>query len=98
MRLPAIPDSATVTAAPDLLVSEFGAELVILNLKDGVYFGLEDVGVRIWNLLQEPTTIPAICDVLVSQYDVDPARCDEDVRALIRALAAQGLVEIRARA
>jgi hypothetical protein len=93
-----IPDSATVKASDDLLVSEFGTELVILNLKDGVYFGLEDVGVRIWKLLQEPTTVPAIRDVLVSEYDVDTCRCENDVRSLLAVLVAQGLVEIRTEA
>jgi hypothetical protein len=90
-----IPDSATVVAAGDLLASEFGAELVILNLRDGVYYGMEDVGARVWSLLQRPVTVPAICATLVAEYDVDPARCGRDVRALLQDLAARALIEVR---
>jgi sulfur transfer complex TusBCD TusB component (DsrH family) len=90
-----ISDTATVVAAGELLTSEFGAELVILNLRDGVYYGLEDVGSRLWSLLQRPVTVAAIRDALVAEYDVEPARCGRDVRALLQDLAARGLIEVR---
>jgi hypothetical protein len=91
---PEIADSTAFAAAGDLLTSEFGAELVILNLRDGVYYGLEDVGARIWSLLREPVTLGAIRDALVAEDDVDPARCEQDLRALIRALVSKGLVRV----
>ena len=90
-----ISDSAIVVAAGDVLAGAFGDELVILNLRDGVYYGLEDVGARLWTLLQGPVSVTAIRDVLVSEYDVEPARCGRDVRALLGELAARGLIEIR---
>jgi hypothetical protein len=90
-----IPDSATIVATSDLLTNEFGAELVILNLRDGVYYGLEDVGARIWSLLQQPVSVAAICRALASEYDVAPTRCAQDVRSLVAALASRGLVQIR---
>lgn len=90
-----IPDSAVVVAAGDLLAGDFDRELVILNLRDGVYYGLEDVGARVWNLLQKPLTVAAIRDALVSEYDVEPGRCARDVQALLGDLIARGLVEIR---
>ncbi|MBI4421388.1 MAG: PqqD family protein [Gemmatimonadetes bacterium] len=92
-----IPDSAIVVAAGDLLTSEFDRELVILNLRDSVYYGLEDVGARIWNLLQKPVPVSAIRDLLVSEYDVDPARCDRDLQGLLAELVTRGLVQIRER-
>lgn len=90
-----IPDSAIISPATDVLVSEFGDELVILNLRDGVYYGLEDVGARIWKLVQEPVSVLAIRETLVSEYDVEPTRGERDIRALLEQLVAHGLVEIR---
>lgn len=90
-----ISDSTTIVAAHDLLAGEFGEELIVLSLRDGVYYGLEDVGARIWKLLQEPITMAAICDTLASEYDIARAHCEQDVRALLGELAAKGLVEIR---
>jgi len=88
-------DSSRVVAAGDLLVTEFGAELVLLNLRDGIYYGLEEVGARIWRLLREPVTVAAICDVVASEYDVERVSCEADTRALLGELAARGLVEVR---
>jgi len=90
-----IADSATVVVAADLLASAFGKELVILNLKDGVYYGLEDVGARIWALLQRPIRVAALRDALVAEYDVEPERCGRDLRSLLQELASRGLVEVR---
>ncbi len=98
MAARAISETAVLVAAGDLLASDFGAEQVILNLKDGVYYGLEEVGARIWQLLQKPTTIPAILGALAEEYDVDPARCERDLRALLGDLVARGLVVVRERA
>jgi hypothetical protein len=95
MGFPTISDSAVVVKTRDLLVSEFGDEVVILTLRDGVYHGLEETGARIGRLLREPVTFRNIRDLVVSEYDVAPEQCERDVRALIGELAASGLVEIR---
>jgi hypothetical protein len=92
---PAIPISATVVAARDVLASQLGSEHVLLNLRDGTYYGLEEVGGAIWTLVQRPVTVDEICNALVAEYEVDPARCREDVVRLLGDLAARGLVEFR---
>lgn len=91
-----IPDSVTVAIAADhLLANRYGREVVVLNLRDGVYYGLEDVGARVWTLLQCPMTLREIQDALVAEYSVEPERCARDVRALVDELLARGLVELR---
>ena len=90
-----ISDSATVVTAPDLLATEFHSEFVILNLKDGVYYGLDDVGARVWMLLQSPLTVQTLRETLVSEYDVEPSRCDEDIQSLLGDLVSRGLVDVR---
>jgi hypothetical protein len=90
-----IPDRATIVAASDVLATEFGDEVVILNLRDGVYYGLEDVGTRIWQLLQQPVSVLTIREAIVAEFDVESARCERDIRLLLTDLVARGLVEIR---
>jgi Coenzyme PQQ synthesis protein D (PqqD) len=82
-------------ASNDLLSTEFGRELVLLNLNDGVYYGLDDVGLEIWKLLQQPTTFTGIRDAILGAYDVEPARCERDLALLLEDLARRGLIEIR---
>ena len=94
---PNIPESAEIVVAEGVLASDFGAEQVILNLKDGVYYGLGDVGARIWQLLQRPTTVAAMRAALVEEYDVDQVRCARDLDALIVELRRRGLVKVSER-
>lgn len=95
MALPPISDSARLVASPDVMATRVGAELVVLNLQDGVYYSLDEAGIRIWELLQAPVTVPAISQALVSEYEVEEARCDGDVRTFVAELASRGLVQVQ---
>lgn len=89
--------SATVTveAAADVLATAFDDELVLLNLQDGVYCGLEGVGSRIWSLVQRPTPVADIRNALTEEFDIDPARCEEDRRVILGELVSRGLAVVR---
>ncbi|MEW6637015.1 MAG: lasso peptide biosynthesis PqqD family chaperone [Actinomycetota bacterium] len=86
---------STVVASRDQVSSDLGGEAAILDLKGGTYYGLDEVGHRIWGLIQQPRSVREIRDVLVEEYDVEPDRCERDVVALLQRLADEGLVEVR---
>jgi hypothetical protein len=90
-----IPDSATVVATPDLLASHFEREIVLLSLRDGMYYGLDDVGARLWSLLRHPMTVRGLREAIVTEYQVEPERCERDIRALLAEMLARGLIEVR---
>jgi len=90
-----IPESATVVATSDVLASELGAEYVLLNLNNGTYYGVQDVGSEIWKMLQNPVTVDDICSALIETFEVEPERCRRDVMRLLGELVTHGLVEIR---
>jgi Coenzyme PQQ synthesis protein D (PqqD) len=90
-----LPLSAIVVAANDVLSSELGAEHVLLNLRDGIYYGLEDVGSDIWKMLQKPVPVGDICNAIYETRDVDPERCRRDVLKLLDELVERHLVELR---
>jgi hypothetical protein len=60
-----------------------------------VYYGLNETGARVWSLLQEPRPVHVIRDALVGEYDLDPDRCERDLLALLDALVAAALIEVR---
>ncbi|HEU4366665.1 MAG TPA: PqqD family protein [Methylomirabilota bacterium] len=70
-------------------------EVVVLELKRGVYFGLDPVGTRIWQLLEQRPSLQDVVAALVEEYEVDPAQGGEDLLDLVEQLHAQGLLEIR---
>ena len=88
------PDSV-VCATKHQVSSRLDDEVAILELERGVYYGLSRVGVRIWDLIQEPTRVRDVEDRLVSEYDVDAERCRADLLALLDSLKEAGLVEER---
>jgi len=87
-------DQTRISAAKEQLTSELAGEAVILNLKTGVYFGLDPVGARIWKLLEEPKTLPELVTALLAEYEVDAARLEADVLALLDQLDESQLIEI----
>jgi hypothetical protein len=85
---------ATVRPKPDLLSSELEGEAVILDLSSGVYFGLNSVGARIWELIQGGRDLLSVRDALVAEFDVAPARCEADLVGVVGRMAADGLVHV----
>jgi hypothetical protein len=65
-----------------------------VNLTTGVYFGLDAMGARIWNLIREETTFAEVCDRISNLYDVEPHQLERDLREFFGQLADQGLIEI----
>ena len=90
-----IDESSVVVAADHQTSTEVDGESVILDLEDGVYYGLNPVGARIWAELQEPVSVEDITTAIMAEYDVDAERCLEDVIALLRDLQENDLVEIK---
>ena len=86
--------TTTVVASKDQVSCELAGEAAILNLKNSSYYGLDPVGARIWSLVQQRSTIGAVRDAIVAEFDVDAARCEQDVIELIEDLAGEGLVEV----
>ena len=71
-------------------------ELVLLNLNIGVYFGLNAVGARVWQLIQARQHVPLqqVLNTLIEEYEVRPDRCTGDLLKLVARLEENRLLEI----
>ena len=85
---------STAVISPEVLFQEIGGEAVLLDLASERYFGLDDVGTRIWQLLQDQGSLRVVYDHLLDEYDVEPTRLEEDLLKHVRELAEAGLVTI----
>lgn len=88
--------ATVLVAARDQVSAELEGEAVILNLADGVYYGLDGVGAHVWELLAEPRAVSELRDAVVAAFEVDAATAERDLLALLEELAARRLVEVRA--
>jgi len=86
--------STRFTLSEDQVSCDLAGEAVILNLKSGKYFGLNEVGARIWDLLKERRTPETILSVLVEEYEVDLEQCKQDLMELLHQLTEQGLIYV----
>jgi hypothetical protein len=85
---------STVVAVKDQVSCDLAGETAILGLKAGVYYGLDPVGSRIWNLIQKPIAVADIHKVLLDEYDVDSDRCERDLHGLLQKMVDEGLIEV----
>jgi hypothetical protein len=69
-----------------------GGEAVVLALESKVLRGLNDVGSRIWELIDGQRSTDEISAQLVAEFDVDAVRAREEVEAFVRVLLAKGLL------
>jgi len=86
---------AILAATAGQVSADLDGELVVLDLHGGVYYGLNGVGARVWQLLQAPTRLDRVVATLAAEYDVDRDRCEADVQTLVEQLVAARLVEVR---
>ena len=87
--------NVTVVASGDQTGSVIPGQAVILNVKSGMYYGIDKVGARIWELIQEPRTVKEIEAAILEEYEVDPERCRRDLMDLLQELSDNGLIEMR---
>jgi hypothetical protein len=86
--------NSRVQVNEDVLFQELQGEAVLLNLKSGIYFGLDAIGTRIWRLFSNHQALPAIVQVITDEYDVTRDRCEADLLTLVSELERQGLVKL----
>ncbi len=87
-------DQSRLVVVKDQVSCDLAGEAAILNVENGVYYGLNSVGARVWNLIKAPKTFGEVRDTLLAEYDVDAARLEGDLRDLLSRLAEQGLIDI----
>lgn len=84
-----------VVAAAEQVSCPLGEEAAILNLKNSVYYGINPVGARVWELLKQPKRVSELRDVLLDEYEVDQERCSHDLLALLENMRREGLIEVQ---
>lgn len=84
---------ATVVAAPDQVSTRLEDEVLILSLRSGGYYSLQNVGARIWELVEVPRTIADVRDEIVLQYGAPLDVVEADVLELCQHLVDLGLVD-----
>jgi hypothetical protein len=95
MSASALGPETVVLHRPGILFRDLAGEAVLLDPQAGIYFGLNEVGTRAWNLFATGAPLATVRATLLAEYDAPPERVWEDLLALVRDLYAHHLVEIQ---
>ena len=86
---------AAVRVADDAVFRELDGEAVVLNLQSGIYFGLDAVGTRIWQLCQEHGSLRSVWAALQDEFDASPDDLRSDLLAFVAELAEKELITVQ---
>lgn len=84
---------ATYKPAGHVQVAECEGEAVLLHAAKGVYYGLDEVGTRVWQMMRDGKSVDEMVRVLLERYDAEEQRLRADVRQLLADLEREGLIE-----
>jgi PqqD family protein of HPr-rel-A system len=85
----------TVVRAPDVYATTIDGDVVVFNVEKGQYYGMQNVGVRIWELIEQPASIDAVCQVLMTEFSIDQPTCEAHVLKFLGELLEAQLIEVR---
>ena len=88
----------TITLSPEVISQEVSGETVLLDLQSEHYFGLDEVGTRIWQLIKETDDLQTIYQTLLAEYAVPEERLQQDLDTLLAEISGLGLVSLEQRA
>lgn len=89
-----VTEDAQVVAVEGLTAADLGGEAVVLDAHSGRYYGLNELGVRIFDMLHSPTRVGAIIETLAQEYDVEEAQLRRDVLEFLGTMEGNRLIRV----
>jgi len=86
--------SDTVGWSSKQMASEINGEVVLLNIGLGRYYSLNDIGSRIWRMLETPRKVEDLCHLLTAKYKAESITVTSDVLALLNKLREEQLIDV----
>ena len=88
--------ASQVIIRDSLLFREIEGQAVLLETESGTYFGLDEVGTRMFSLLARHGDLEVVLERLLAEYDVDSATLERDLLNFAQLLQDQELVHVGA--
>ena len=67
-----------ISRNPEIIHSLMDKEVVMMSGDQGLFFGIDTIGARIWNMLETPAKVEDLIEKLVADYDVEHSVCQND--------------------
>lgn len=94
MSKPKITLESTVQKQETVISADLEEAIVMMDIEKGQYYSLNEVGSKIWDMLTEPIQVHAICENLMTDFDVSAEVCQQEVLAYLTELLELGIISI----
>ena len=81
-----------VARSPEHIFNQIDDEVVLLSIESGDFYGFDKILSNIWNKLDEPMAVKSVIDQLLTEYNVEPAACEQDVLDVFNKMLADKLI------
>jgi hypothetical protein len=78
----------------EILTSNIGDDLVIMDITQGNYVGLNKIANVIWQQIEKPIRVEDLIQYLMGRYDVQQDECTADTLLCLQKLQEQKLVKL----
>jgi len=87
--------SCSFVIPKDVMAREVSDEMVLLDLRNGTYYGLDQIGTYLWASIAQGLPLNKTCEQMLERFDVDRSTLENDVLALVDDLRSKGLLAIK---
>ncbi len=94
MKKKEITTDTIISQIEEIVASDIDGETVMMSIENGEYYGLYDIGSRIWELIEKPTKVSDLIDRLLERFDVDRETCEKDVLKFLNDLDDDKILEV----
>lgn len=88
--------STVLVRSPDQVSGDLDGKIVLLSIENGEYYNMNEVGSRIWALLEKPMTVATLVETLLAEFEVTRAQCEQEALAFLEQLRQDKLLKIEA--
>ena len=79
---------------PGMLFNEIDGEVVMLSIENSEYYGMDKVGSRIWQLLENPMRFNELVNRLMDEYDVTEEKCRQETLDFVKKMTEKKLLNM----
>jgi len=86
--------TSTIVRSPDHVSGDLDGKVVLLSIENSEYYNLNEMGSHIWLLLEKPTTVAALIERLLNEFEVERPVCEVEVAAFLKQLSKDNLLKV----
>ena len=76
----------------DWLSARVGDEIMMMSPEHGKYIGVNEVGARIWELIEAPRDVATVYEELQREFEVSPEVCKAEVDSFLAEMEKHGAI------